>query len=159
MTVLSGQTIRRMQILSPFCEKTTHKCGMTYGLSAAGYDVRIAKSVILKSIGFCIAYTLEKFNMPLNVLGRVSDKSTLARMGLAVQNTIIEPGWRGHLTLELTNHSTDIISINQWEPIAQVIFEFLDEPAEAPYSGKYQDQPAMAVGPLFDKVGITNVDD
>lgn len=83
--------------------------------------------------------------MPIDLLGRVADKSTLARRGLAVQNTIIEPGWRGYLTLELSNHGRDAIEIVAGMPIAQIIFDVLDEPAERPYAGKYQDQRAGAV--------------
>lgn len=80
--------------------------------------------------------------MPNDVLAKVSDKSTWARRGIAVQNTVIEPGWRGFLTLEITNHGKQIIDIAAGMPIAQIIFHRLEAPAENPYSGKYQNQAA-----------------
>lgn len=103
MTVLSGQTIRRRGIFDPFCERT-RDFGMTYGLGPAGYDVRIAEDILLLPGQFVLASTMEHFDMPVDVIGKVHDKSTWARLGLDVKNTVIEPGWRGYLTLELTNN-------------------------------------------------------
>ena len=82
--------------------------------------------------GFTLASTLEEFDMPDDVLGIVHDKSTWARMGLAAQNTVIEPGWNGYLTLELTNHGDEEIFIDDGTPIVQIIFHMLDQPAEPP---------------------------
>ncbi len=80
--------------------------------------------------------------MPNSVMGIVHDKSSWARHGVAVQNTVIEPGWRGYLTLELTNHSQQTRTIKPGDPIAQIVFHWLDEPTKQPYEGKYQDQAA-----------------
>lgn len=115
--------------------------GMTFGLGPAGYDVRIAETVSVKPGQFELASTVESFDMPNDVIAQVCDKSSWARRGLAVQNTIIEPGWRGFLTLELTNHNAcEPITIMAGSPIAQIIFMKLDEPTSLPYNGKYQDQ-------------------
>ena len=79
--------------------------------------------------------------MPTGVLGIVHDKSSWARQGLAVQNTVIEPGWRGWLTLELTNHGKDTLIIYEGTGICQVVFHYLDAPTDQPYDGKYNNQP------------------
>ena len=100
--------------------------------------------------GFELASTLERFTMPDNLVGRVCDKSTWARRGLAIQNTLIEPGWRGYLTLELSNHDPQELKIDDGSPIAQIVFEFLDEPTEIPYRGKYQDQSQNAIAARFE---------
>jgi dCTP deaminase len=60
-------------------------------------------------------------------------------------NTVIEPGWRGFLTLELSNNLNEDLEILTGDPIAQILFELLDRPTDQPYTGKYQDQPAGAV--------------
>jgi dCTP deaminase len=91
---------------------------------------------------FVLASTAEMFCMPDDVLGVVHDKSSWARRGLAAQNTVIEPGWRGFLTLELTNHGKEPLWLERGVGIVQVIFHLLDEPAAHPYRGKYQDQAA-----------------
>jgi dCTP deaminase len=63
---------------------------------------------------------------------------------LTVQNTVIEPGWRGYLTLELTNHGPNRLEIPAGSPIAQIIFEMLDEPTEQPYRGPVSEPAARA---------------
>jgi dCTP deaminase len=118
--ILPAQTIRQIKPVSPFSERTVHN-GMTFGLGPAGYDVRIAERVDL-GVQSVLASTLERFEMPDDVLGQVCDKSTWARRGVAVQNTIIEPGWRGYLTLELTNHSGGLVEIQAGDPIARRSF-------------------------------------
>lgn len=141
MTVLSGQSIGRLGIITPFVARTRHE-GMTYGVGPAGYDVRIAEYHELWNKDFVLASIIEHIVMPTYVIGIVHDKSTWARRGLTVQNTVIEPGWRGYLTLELTNHGVEKIRISAGTPIAQIVFHRLDEPAANPYEGKYQDQEA-----------------
>lgn len=146
MTVLSAQTLRRIRPVEPFCERTT-SYGLTFGCGPAGYDVRVAEHVHLHLDGLYLASTVERFAMPDDVLAVVHDKSTWARRGVLVQNTIVEPGWCGYLTLELTFHRLadakdapyDFV-IEAGSPIAQIVFHRLDEPTDSPYRGRYQDQ-------------------
>lgn len=138
--ILPSQLILQWKPLSPLVKRTDY-LGYTYGLSPAGYDVRIAESLVLQPGAFALASTIELFDMPNNLLGIVHDKSSWARRGLAVQNTVIEPGWRGHLTLELTTHRGGL-DIPAGVGIAQIVFHLLSEPTDSPYSGKYQDQEA-----------------
>lgn len=142
--ILSAQTIRRIKPVDPFVERGVIR-GRSYGLSVAGYDIRIAQDMILFGGDFKLASSVERFDMPDDVLAEVKDKSSWAREGLSVFNTVIEPGWRGYLTLELKNQGKKHIVLQAGDPIAQVLFYRLDEPAEAPYSGKYQDQENMPV--------------
>lgn len=166
MTVLSAQSILKRKIITPSNLRTVER-GMTYGISGAGYDVRVSfeglnftavkffqppLSRLNDAFGFIptkpngytfmLAATMEHFNMPDDVVGIVHDKSTWARRGLAVQNTVIEPGWRGYLTLELTYHGPAEMELilQHGDPIAQIVFHQLDEPTIFPYQGKYQDQ-------------------
>lgn len=139
--ILSGQTIRQRAAITPHHERTSAH-GMTFGLSPAGYDVRIAESMTLRPGDFRLASTIEHFDMPPDLLAFVHDKSTWARRALTVQNTVIEPGWRGFLTLELTNHGVETIELLAGMPIAQIVFHRLDVATELPYAGKYQDQEA-----------------
>jgi dCTP deaminase len=148
--ILSAQSIRlRKGIFTPFCERSKSS-GMTYGLGPAGYDVRIAEDVGIRAGQAVLASTLEHFDIPNDILGKVADKSTWARKFLAVQNTIIEPGWRGYLTLELSNHGREYIEIERGTPIAQIILQLLDQPTDQPYDGKYQDQKRGAVEAIFE---------
>lgn len=114
----------------------------SYGLSTCGYDVRIAQDIWLWPGFGRLASTVERFNMPDDVMAEVKDKSSWARRFVTVQNTVIEPGWRGTLTLELTNHRPWPRFIRAGSPIAQIVFYNLDKASEQPYNGKYQDQAA-----------------
>lgn len=161
MTILSAQSIRRLCVLPvengqlpmegmvhPFHERTACN-GLTFGLSPCGYDIRIDGDVDIYSNEFRLASSMEHFNMPDNVVGRVHDKSSWARKGLFVQNTVIEPGWSGFLTLELTMDGPMPCRIKRGTPIAQVLFEWLDEPTEQPYNGKYQNQASGPQPAIF----------
>jgi dCTP deaminase len=147
--ILSAQSIRKRKPIYPFFARTTF-AGMTYGLGPAGYDVRIAERVKLRPGEFSLASTVEQFDMPNDLLAIVHDKSTWARKGLALQNTVIEPGWRGFLTLELTNHGHNTLDIIAGSPIAQIVFHLLDQPTDQAYSGKYQDQQSGPVAAIME---------
>lgn len=148
--ILSGQTIRSLGLLDP-CEEPGAFEGVSYGLGPAGYDLRLVLPVSGNSVvpptvyclcpgEFILVAAAERFTMPNDLVGVVHDKSTWARRGLAVQNTIIEPGWTGYLTLELTNHGREYLELIEGQGIAQVVFHRMDQPAERPYRGKYQGQ-------------------
>ena len=114
--------------------------GVSYGLSEAGYDIRIKQSVILHPFRrFALASTVERFEMPDGLVAVVHDKSSWARRGLSVFNTVIEPGWAGWLTLELVYHGLLPLRIPAGAGIAQVLFHQIAVPNA--YVGKYQNQP------------------
>lgn len=143
--ILPAQKIRRLKPVQPFYERTVVN-GLSFGLSHAGYDVRIAETLSLAAGQFSLASTVEEFFMPTDIVAFVHDKSSWARRGLSLFNTVIEPGWIGFLTLELVNHSNDTLFLFEGDPIAQIIFMRLEEPTEKPYSGKYQFQARGAQG-------------
>ena len=96
---------------------------------------------------FTIASCIETFHLPDCLVGIVHDKSTWARQGLSVFNTIIEPGWEGFLTVELDYKRDGILCIPAGSGIAQVIFHQIKETAE--YTGKYQNQADQPVEAIF----------
>lgn len=144
--ILSAQSIRARcsgdrPMVAPFNDRTTF-AGLSYGLGPAGYDVRLAQSVWLRSGGFTLGSTIERFDIPTDILIEIKDKSTWARRGLSVFNSTGEPGWRGYLTIEMVYHGPLQLFIAEGTPIAHIVFKRLDEPTEQPYVGKYQDQHA-----------------
>lgn len=139
--ILSDKTIKQIGLVSPLVAQSVSH-GVSFGLSSAGYDIRIAEDLWMCPGRFQLASTIEHFDMPDDVVGIVHDKSTWARRGLAMQNTVIEPGWRGFLTLELTLHSMRVLRLRRGMGIAQVVFHRIDQPVETPYNGKYQEQEA-----------------
>jgi dCTP deaminase len=94
--------------------------------------------------------TLERVTLGDDIVSRLEGKSSLGRLGLQVHSTagFIDPGFDGHVTLELANVANLPITLYPDMKIGQMSFMHLDQPAEKPYGSgalgsKYQGQ----VGP------------
>lgn len=100
-------------------------------------------SIVIQPHEFVLAASQELFDMPNDVCAEVKDKSSLARLGLQVFNTIIEAGWRGRLTIEIYNNSANQIRLSKGMGIAQIVFHKLNCIPFTTYAdrqGKYQNQ-------------------
>src|SRR5581483_8808729 len=102
---------------------------------------------ILHAGEFVLGSTLERVRLPEDIVGRLDGKSSLGRLGLLIHSTagFIDPGWDGHVTLELSNVANLPITIYPEMKIGQLSFVQMTEPAEAPYGSgaigsKYQGQ-------------------
>src|SRR6195256_3879076 len=84
---------------------------------------------------FVLGQTLERVSLPDDLVARLEGKSSLGRLGLLIHSTagFIDPGWDGHVTLELSNVATLPITIYYGMKIGQLSFMQLSEPAETPY--------------------------
>jgi dCTP deaminase len=120
---------------------------MTHGASLCGYDVTVREGFSLWPMGFRLASVREVLSLPDDVCAVVHGKSSLARLGVTVQNTFIEPGWQGYLTVEITNHTWRPRKIVRGQPIAQIVFHRIDKMTPG-YSGRYQNQPPRPVPTL-----------
>ena len=96
---------------------------------------------------FVLGSTLERVKLPDDLVARLEGKSSLGRLGLLIHSTagFIDPGWDGHVTLELSNVANLPITIYVGMKIGQLSFVQLTEPAEHPYGAvalgsKYQGQ-------------------
>jgi len=160
--ILSRQSIWKSNILTPCYERKEQQWKVwrkhadeiyrtTVGLGPAGYDLSLSPEGMeefpdddstyeLRPGEFKLFSAIERFTMPDDVIGFVKDKSSLARRGISVFNTVIEPGWEGYLTLEIKNHGNEPVVLFAGQGICQVIFQRLDEPTDLPYNGKYQGQ-------------------
>jgi dCTP deaminase len=106
--------------------------------------------IVIPPRGFVLAHTVEKFNMPSNVMGVCIGKSTHARTGIHILVTPLEPGWSGYLTLEISNLTGLPIRLKTGTGIAQINFYESDEQCETTYldrGGKYQNQAMIPVDP------------
>lgn len=156
--VVNGNSLYRSAQLLDIPETKITQHGVSWGLGEAGYDIRIKQDItfyrflglipmvkivdgvtVTRHFGkFALASAIEKFNMSPSCVAIVHDKSTWARRALSVFNTVVEPGWKGYLTLELVYHGRKKLHIPAGAGIAQVLFHLVQEPAR--YSGKYQNQ-------------------
>lgn len=98
---------------------------------------------IIPAHGHCLAHTEEYVRIPRGVTGFVNDKSTYARVMVANQNTVLEAGWEGQITLEITNHLPRPVILRPGQGIVQVVFMNGDRSCRVSYGdrdGKYQGQ-------------------
>jgi deoxycytidine triphosphate deaminase len=153
------QANERYDMVSPFLSQSHLPSeGMSYGLAASGYDFRVgdvflelgygrgpnrhrevkADSYVLHPGAFIMVSTLEWLRMPQGMLAFVADRSTMARLGVGVFNTKIDPGFVGCPTIEVVNHGPLPVTLHARAGLAQLVFERCSVPRK-PYvsDGKY----------------------
>ncbi len=163
--IVNGQSlIERAPIKRMLTEKVRDpKLPGSYGLGEMGYDIRLRQDIrfLINEEGpaiqvghgswikgrFCLANSVEEFQVPPDLGAIGHDKSTFARLGVQVFNTVIEPAWRGFLTIELVFNGEEPVFLPAGSGIMQVIFHQLTDPAH--YEGKYQDQPDRPVSAII----------
>ena len=157
--IINGSDLLAAAPIKGMINEKRREHGVSFGLSEAGYDIRIKQDISFYAAwngggvcvdgvhtsqgNFTLASAIDEFQMPSDLVGIVHDKSTWARQGLSVFNTVIEPNWRGFLTLELVYHGREGLHIPAGAGIAQVIFHQCA--SNAYYDGKYQNQADMPV--------------
>jgi dCTP deaminase len=84
---------------------------------------------------FVLGVTVEQVSLPDNIVGRIEGKSSLGRLGLIVHITsgFIDPGFKGCLTLQMTNVLRIPIVLRPGKRICQAVFAYLTNPAMNPY--------------------------
>ncbi|NCC21774.1 MAG: dCTP deaminase [Alphaproteobacteria bacterium] len=164
-------------MIEPFVEQQKAEGMISYGLSSYGYDARLApefmvftnvdnalvdpkefskKSFVERNVtecvippnSFALSRTVEYFRIPRDVLVICLGKSTYARCGLIVNVTPLEPGWEGHVTLEISNTTPLPAKVYANEGIAQFLFFKGSSQCEVSYadrSGKYMGQRGVTL--------------
>ena len=108
------------------------------------------EAFILHPGEFVLASTYEVISLPDDIASRLEGKSSLGRLGLVTHSTagFIDPGFSGHVTLELSNLATLPIKLWPGMKIGQVCYFRLSSPAENPYgSGPYGNRYQGQRGP------------
>ena len=102
---------------------------------------------ILHPSEFVLGQTLEWIELPDDLVARLEGRSSLGRLGLLIHSTAgyVDPGWKGNLTLELSNVANLPIALYPRMRIGQISFFRMSSPVERPYGSpelgsKYQGQ-------------------
>ncbi|MDQ1609159.1 MAG: dCTP deaminase [Microbacteriaceae bacterium] len=113
---------------------------------------------------FVLGSTYELVSLPDDVAARLEGKSSLGRLGLLTHSTagFIDPGFSGHVTLELSNVATLPIKLWPGMKIGQMCFFRLSSPTERPYgsseySSRYQGQRGPTASRSFQNFHRTDV--
>ncbi len=105
---------------------------------------------------FVLGSTVERVELADDLVARVEGKSSLGRLGLLVHATagFVDPGWKGNLTLELSNVATLPIRLYYGMKIGQLSFQNLTTAAERPYGhpdlkSRYQGQSMPTASRIY----------
>lgn len=109
------------------------------------YDVD--DHILIPPNSYALGRSVEYFRIPDDVLCIIVGKSTYARSGIIVNVTPLEPGWEGHVTIEIGNATSLPAKVYAEEGIAQVLFLEGASPeiSYADKEGKYQGQEGITL--------------
>ena len=101
-------------------------------------SVEADEPFILHPGEFVLGQTREWVELPDDIVARLEGKSSLGRLGLLIHSTAgyVDPGWKGNLTLELSNVARLPIALHQGMRIGQISFYEMSSPVERPYGSK-----------------------
>ena len=122
---------RRLSFVDPFDSETT--TDMTE-------EIKISKKepYVIQPGEFVLASILEWVELPDDISARIDGRSSLGRLGLVIHSTAghIDAGFKGSITMEMTNIGMMPILLYPKMRICQLVFEPLSSPAERPYTKK-----------------------
>jgi dCTP deaminase len=115
------------------------------------------ESFVLHPGEFVLGQTLEWTELPDDLVARLEGKSSLGRLGLLIHSTAgyVDPGWKGKLTLELSNVAKLPIALYFGMKIGQISFLTMSSPVDRPYGSaglgsKYQGQAEPTASAFFE---------
>ena len=127
-------------------------------------EVEPGDAFVLHPGEFVLGATYEVVSLPDDIAARLEGKSSLGRLGLLTHSTagFIDPGFSGHVTLELSNVATLPITLWPGMKIGQLCFFRLSSPAEHPYGSekygsRYQGQRGPTASRSFQNFHKTDV--
>jgi dCTP deaminase len=115
------------------------------------------EAFILHPSEFVLGQTIEWVELPDDLVARLEGKSSLGRLGLLIHSTAgyVDPGWKGKLTLELSNVAKLPIALYFGMKIGQISFFGMSSPVDRPYGSKglgskYQGQSEPTASAFFE---------
>jgi dCTP deaminase len=104
----------------------------------ASYDLRAADDMNLVCGTCTLLPTLEWVELPMDLAGTLRCRSSFGRRGVLLGAGFVDPGFRGQLTLCLSNLGKEAITVRKNDRVAQMILHEVRNPRET-YGGRYQD--------------------
>jgi dCTP deaminase len=173
-------------MIEPFSEAVSGGGVISFGLTSAGYDLRLATEIkrfkypdplaavvvnpklfkdrgysavvfqdatgidgepfVIPPNSYILGRSMEYLRIPRFLKGHCTGKSTMARSGILINCTPLEPGWNGFLTIEIGNVTPLYACVFPGEGICQLEFTLLTTEPEVDYQSKggiYQDQQTV----------------
>jgi len=108
-------------------------------LNPGGLDLRIDQNLSLRPGQQSLVASIERIELSEKILGLLHIRSSLAREGIIASLALVDPGFRGQLTVNLYNAGDRHVSLRKGERFIQLSLIKLGEPSSQVYNGKYQE--------------------
>jgi dCTP deaminase len=112
-------------------------------LNGAGYDLRLAMDTTILAGRHQLVATMERVELPDDLTGTLHIRSSLARAAILASLALVDPGFRGQLTICLYNAGTEPFTMSKGDKFVQMVLHSLSMKAGRPYRGKYQDSQGI----------------
>ena len=139
MTVLSDVEIEKRVsekslVLTPYDPES---------LNGAGYDLRLSMDVTIPAGKQQLVATLERVELPSDLVATLHIRSSLARAGIMASLALVDPGFRGQLTISLYNVGVEPYCMRKGDKFVQMVLHSLGMKTRRPYDGRYQDSQGI----------------
>jgi dCTP deaminase len=112
-------------------------------LNGAGYDLRIEAEVTIPPGQQRLVATLERVELDENMAATLHIRSSLARAGMIASSALVDPGFRGQLTVSLFNAGASALTLARNDRFLQMVLHSLGIKTRRPYVGRYQDSQGI----------------
>src|SRR5712692_5906433 len=112
-------------------------------INPAGLDLRVDRNLIITPHKQTLVASLERIELSPNLVGILHIRSSLAREGLFASLALVDPGFRGQLTVSLYNAGDSAVNLARGERFIQLSLLRLGKPAINKYAGRYQNSTGV----------------
>jgi dCTP deaminase len=125
-------------------------------LAAERTVIREGEAFTLHPGDFALGSTVERVSIPDDLVGQVDGRSSVGRLAIVVHATagLIDPGFTGQITLELSNIGRIPVRLYPGVRIAQIVLQQLSSPAERPYGAQRGSNYQAQSGPQLSRLRL-----
>lgn len=140
--IMTKTLVDECEIIQPYQERNQQPA--SYDLTIANIKTEFGTEISVVNPGETVLIgTIERVNLPDDVVGFIKDKSSFLRAMCSVGQGFVDPGYCGDLTVQFKNNSSRAIALNPGMPFCQIVFEQTSGDVAESYNGHYQDSDGI----------------
>jgi dCTP deaminase len=128
-----------------------------FKLNPAGIDLRVDRDIHLEPRQQTLVASIETVELSDQIVGFLHLRSSLAREGLFASLALVDPGFRGQLTVSLYNAGDSGVNLAKGERFIQLSIIRLGKPAINKYSGRYQNSSGVVASRRRKRSSVTRI--
>ena len=128
-----------------------------FKVNPAGVDLRVDRNLVLEPKKQSLVASMETVELSDRLVGFLHLRSSLAREGLFASLALVDPGFRGQLTVSLYNAGDSAVNLAEGERFIQLSIIRLGKPAINKYSGCYQNSSGVVASRRRKRSSVTRI--